>query len=647
MINFIYRNKKGAVKTLLFLFLFLLKDCLMKFTLKIILLTLCTLVSCTSNQHDLSSSSVDPDLRDTLNILLDESVDLINDKEFGKANQKLSKLLETARKGNDSLSLTSAWNNVALLKLRTGNLDSSISANHVALEIARDIKRQDKEAISLKNLGIGYRLKGQFQTAIINYRESLLIVESQRDSNEIASINNSIGNLYNRLKNYEKALEHFNQAQNIWTAINEKNKMIIALGNYGNALLGLGRVEEAIDVYQRTLTLKRPLNDKFSIAITLNNLGEALAEKGRLSVAEENFLESIKLREESKQRSGIALVSNNLAALEIKKGNTQKAQSWLDKANTIIEETGATDRIVENLRLQKEIYALNGNYKKAYEIDASYDERVQKDFNEQIVNVQKREFEYDLDQEAKAKELFKARFESSEAQRESQKLRTLVQTYALIIIVLIAIIIGYLALKLRKKNRHIENLMRELHHRVKNHLGMISGMFGAQSEQATANNADLLEEAKTRVEAVNGIHRRLYRQDEYEFVNMQEYLTELVDNSALVFGLYQNIHKELNIDSEPLEIDKAISVGLIANEVLTNAFKYGLQKADEPMLKIVLEKVVKGYRMVIFNNAAPDQKPITESTGFGKELIKRLTTNLKGESRTIQQNGFQFELTFP
>ena len=172
---------------------------------------------------------------------------------------------------------------------------------------------------------------------------------------------------------------------------------------------------------------------------------------------------------------------------------------------------------------------------------------------------------------------------------------------------------------------------------------MISGMFGAQTDLSVADIA-VLDEAKTRVEAVNGIHRRLYRQDEYEFVNMHEYLEELVDNNALVFGLFNKIDKQLEISAQIMEIDKAISVGLIANEVLTNAFKYGLQETQEPVLKIVLEKVLKGYRMVIFNNASTDN---STGGGFGGELINRLAQNLKGQVQIAKGEGFQFELVFP
>lgn len=624
-----------------------MKNKLIKSVLQIVLITLCTVFSCEISQDKTSTQEKSNRHRDTINSLLSQSVEVINIEDYSRAEEILNHALELANESRDSLSLSDVWNNIGLLKYQTDQHDSSIAAYQKALIIAREVKRLDKEAIILKNLGISYKKKNLNELAIISYRDALLIAESQNDSNEVASINNGIGVLYNNLRNYTKSLDHSSRALSIWTAMGKKDKMMIAMGNKGNALLGLKRVDEALDTYQKTLELKKSYASKYSLAITLNNLGEAFAEKGELSAAEKQYLKSIDLRREVNKLANISLVENNLAELAMKQKNYGTAQKRLNQSKLILREYPASDNELENTRLQKELYALIGKFRMAYETDLKYDSLKQINFDEEIIKVKDQQYTYDLDQEEKAKELFRARLESSETLRESQRLRTQVQTYALIIIILIAITIGYLALKLRMKNNHIENLMRELHHRVKNHLGMISGMFGAQSEQGTVSSADLLEEAKTRVEAVNGIHRRLYRQDEYEFVNMEEYFTELVDNSALVFGLYRSIQKELNIDSEPLEIDKAISVGLIANEVLTNSFKYGLQNTEKPLLKIVLEKAAKGYRMVIFNNAAPDQKPITESSGFGKELIKRLTANLKGESKTTQQNGFQFELTFP
>lgn len=613
----------------------------------IILTVLLILSACSSGEHSAAKKNTTKERANDLNKLLGYSVSLMDSSEYENAALLLDSLESVALLDNNKTLLSGVLNNQGNYHYRLGDFEESIRLIEASLGLDNEFGDSTSIGAKLKNIGISYKAQGNQQKAIRYYRESLIIFNELQDSMEVASLNNSIGNVYNSLKNYEQALSHLNTAEAIWNSLDEKNKLVFALGNKGNALLGIGKAGEAINIYKQALLIKRQIGKKSSTAITLNNLGEAYLKQNRFLDAEKQFLESIQLREESGQRAGIALVANNMANLEIQRKDYIASQNWLNKAKQIIEETGATDKKLENLRLQRELFAQTGKYKSAYKIDILYDQINETAFKKQVVEVNEIQYEYDLDQEEKAKELAESRLEVSEANAKVQQFRSQVQMYIILVAALVITLIGYFAFKLRKKNSHIENLIRELHHRVKNHLGMISGMFGAQTESGSLSDADLLEEAKTRVEAVNGIHRRLYRQDEYEFVNMQEYLTELVNNSALAFGLFNKIEKQLEIQNEPLEIDKAISVGLIANEVLTNAFKYGLQTTDQPVLKIVLEKAMKGYRMIIFNNAKPNEQPITESTGFGKELIKRLTDNLKGQSHTTDQNGFRFELTFP
>ncbi|MCE7993986.1 MAG: tetratricopeptide repeat protein [Roseivirga sp.] len=619
----------------------------MKWYLKIILPLAFTILSC--NQDDFQKN--DPESihkgDPILESLLKESLQKIRQEEYDTARIILSHLRTRAEEEDDSVLLSSTFNNLGLLNYRQGKFDQSILAYEEALLLDKALKDSIRIGIRLKNIGISYKQMSNYQQAVNYYRQALNLAEHSKNLKEKASINNSIGNVYNSLKDFEAAKPYFLTARSLWHQMEDSLRISIAINNLGNTYLGLNDFQSAIESYKDALDIKMKLGNNSSISITLNNLGEAFLKKGDLTNSRAVLLKSLRLKEEVNEFSGIGIVSNNLAKVDIQEGKLADAQKWLIKSLETAENIGATNVKVENLKLQRELYLKSGDFKRAMEVDSEYDEIRQSTFDTQVIQVQELQFQFDLDREEKEKSVIQSNLLESRTREENQRIKGQIQTFVIITTLIIIIVISYLALKLRKKNNHIENLMRELHHRVKNHLGMISGMFGAQTEQGTLSSADLLEEAKTRVEAVNGIHRRLYRQDEYEFVNMQEYLTELVDNSALVFGLYQSIQKELNIDSEPLEIDKAISVGLIANEVLTNSFKYGLQNTEKPLLKIVLEKAVKGYRMVIFNNAAPGQKPITESTGFGKELIKRLTANLKGESKTTQQNGFQFELTFP
>ncbi|GEM_PF-6515674 len=620
----------------------------MKFIQRIILITTIVLTSCISDENDQYSHNGRIARIEQTKNLLKPVLNLIDFAKLNEAKALLDSLRPIAEANQDTLLLSGILNNYGLVLFRSGQTSKSITFYQESLELDRLIKDSTQIGIKLKNIGISYRQGTNYQSALAYFLRALPYIISSKNDIEEASVNNSIGNIYNDLDQHDKGYSYLMKSQKAWFNLGDSIRNSKALSNLGNSLLGMDRTDEAIEYYNRSLAIKRVSGTKLSNAITENNLGEAFVKKGLYSEAEKIFLKSINLRNEAGQASGIAIVANNLAELNINRGQFRKAQFWLDSAKSILDQYPVPSRHLENLRLQKTLFAAVGNYSKAYQTDLRYDNLKEIIFEKEIRDVQKQQYEYDIDQEEKAKELAQSKFEASEVDRKAQSFKSQVLTYAIIASLIIVIVVSYLALKLRKQNRHIENLMRELHHRVKNHLGMISGMFGAQTEQGNVSSADLLEEAKTRVEAVNGIHRRLYRQDEYEFVNMQEYLTELVDNSALVFGLYHNIQKELNIDTEPLEIDKAISVGLIANEVLTNGFKrLHLQKTEAPYLKIALEKVVKGYRMVIFNNAKEVEEPISESTGFGSELIRRLTANLHGESKTTQQNGFQFELTFP
>jgi len=560
-----------------------------------------------------------------------------------KAKLSLDSLYSLAIAEEDSFLVSVVLGNLGLIEYREADYAQSILYYEESLSIDELLSDSVAIVAKLKSIGICYRQQAQYELALSYYNSALSISNQFGLRAEEASIANSIGNLYNSLDEHEEALTYFSDAQKSWEELNDSLRSSYVLGNIGNALLGLGNIDDAISSYEESLKIKYLVANENSIAITLGNLGEAHFKKKNFEMSKKYYLESLAIRERNGLTNSVAIVCNNLALLEVEKANYDKAKAWLNRAQKIANETASQDITLENLRIRKLFYKKTGEYKLALRVDSIYDGLRQEIFNDQILKVQKSKYDFDLSQKDIEQERIEARLNLAVVQGENQRIRSKIQEYVIFAILIVTIIVGYFAYRLQKKNNHIENLIRELHHRVKNHLGMISGMFGAQTDLSVADTA-VLDEAKTRVEAVNGIHRRLYRQDEYEFVNMHEYLEELVDNNALVFGLFNKIDKRLDISANIMEIDKAISVGLIANEVLTNAFKYGLQDTQKPVLKIVLEKVLKGYRMIIFNNASADKSP---GGGFGGELINRLAQNLKGQVQIAKEGGFQFELTFP
>ena len=132
--------------------------------------------------------------------------------------------------------------------------------------------------------------------------------------------------------------------------------------------------------------------------------------------------------------------------------------------------------------------------------------------------------------------------------------------------------------------------MRELHHRVKNNLQVISSMLALQSmklENETARIA--ITEGKDRIRAMSLIHQRLYKKENELKINVREYVKNLMNDLVDSYGDHRNVDINLSIDSYSLNADTTLPIGLIINELVTNAFKYAFEKTDLPQIVVDLK----------------------------------------------------------
>lgn len=128
-----------------------------------------------------------------------------------------------------------------------------------------------------------------------------------------------------------------------------------------------------------------------------------------------------------------------------------------------------------------------------------------------------------------------------------------------------------------------DSLLKEIHHRVKNNLQMVSSLLSLQTKNTRSKAAiEALEEGKSRVKAMALIHQKLYQNDDLSVIEMQGYIESLVNSIQSVYK--KGGHKiNITIDAEnvELDIDRAIPFGLILNELVSNSFKYGFPDDDE------------------------------------------------------------------
>ena len=210
--------------------------------------------------------------------------------------------------------------------------------------------------------------------------------------------------------------------------------------------------------------------------------------------------------------------------------------------------------------------------------------------------------------------------------------------------------------ELSEKNRFIhkslkekELFVEEIHHRVKNNFQIISSLLELQSKGIEDEKAlKLAIESKNRVRSMALIHQKLY-QNESGLVDFNEYIQLLVKELS---SLYKSAHKiKTIISSENVEfdLDTAIPLGLIINEIITNSYKYAFNNKNENTLSISISKEIKNSFMLIIEDNGPGLSrsfDVEKATTMGLRLVNRLVKQLHGTLNLSNEEGARFEIIF-
>lgn len=197
-----------------------------------------------------------------------------------------------------------------------------------------------------------------------------------------------------------------------------------------------------------------------------------------------------------------------------------------------------------------------------------------------------------------------------------------------------------------------DSLLKEIHHRVKNNLQMVSSLLSLQTKNTKSKAAiEALEEGKSRVKAMALIHQKLYQNDDLSVIEMQGYIESLVNSIQSVYK--KGGHKiNITIDAEnvELDIDRAIPFGLILNELVSNSFKYGFPTDDENgKIYIHLRKNEKEGFFEYTDNGVGLPENMEERTGssMGIRLMNRLVNQLQSTLNIDKVNeGVRFWFNF-
>lgn len=201
-----------------------------------------------------------------------------------------------------------------------------------------------------------------------------------------------------------------------------------------------------------------------------------------------------------------------------------------------------------------------------------------------------------------------------------------------------------------------EILLREIHHRVKNNLQVISSLLSLQSEtfkDATTKKA--FQESQSRIKSIAIVHEKLYQTKNFSSVNFKEYISTLAKELLRSFGkIAEKTTIEFEIDDISLDVEHAIPCGLIINELISNSLKYAFPEdvlsERTGLITVKMNSDDSGnIRLIISDNGIgiPPEVDIRENKSLGLHLVHILSEGqLKGKVSLSRENGTSFEINF-
>lgn len=196
--------------------------------------------------------------------------------------------------------------------------------------------------------------------------------------------------------------------------------------------------------------------------------------------------------------------------------------------------------------------------------------------------------------------------------------------------------------------RDKEYLMKEIHHRVKNNLQVISSLFSLQSNYTKNEDAlKAINESRDRIKSMTLIHQSLYQKDNMRGVNVRNYFERLAQS---LFNSYhitdQRIELEMEIDDMMLDLDTIMPIGLILNELISNSLKYAFPDGQSGMVKIRLKEGADGLLLQVIDNGVgfDVQEVEDDKESFGMEMIRAFLVKLEASIKFKNESGTQVDL---
>ena len=505
----------------------------------------------------------------------------------------------------------------------------------------------------------------QYQEVYTNQKELKLSMEYAFKAAEIyqelgdnvglASAYNDIAWVQSRQEEYEEALEYGDKALQLLetesadelkgTIYFTRGSAYVSASSYDLALLEL---TQALDYLKRAnVTLSK-------LTRVVNARGNAYKLMGNLEAAIQDYKDNLAICEQLGHKRGIMVSHANLGHAHLLNKNYQAALPYLLFAMETMEVTNDKANLWEQYMHLSNTYEALGDHKNALRYErklATENETYYEDKIDQLELETQTKFETGQRQATIV-------LQEQTIRQQKQRQFLILGIATLLGVILLLVYSNFrnkkrLSAELEVKNQEKELLLKEIHHRVKNNLQTISSLLNLQSAQIKDKEIQgAVIESKNRVRSMALIHQKLYQGENLAAIEMKEYLQMLSENMIKSFGRHRDVELLVEMPNVEIDVDTAIPIGLITNELLTNTLKYAFPGGQPGLIQLGLTHAPQEGTMCLklsdngVGISSQGQEPDDRRSNFGSQLVKLLTTQLDGKMVVNTTNGYETVIEF-
>lgn len=579
-----------------------------------------------------------------------------------KALTKLqTSLLSAAQNSREAFTL---YNETAQYLAKRGNYKEADSlfdkANTLAKYAADSVDIMEMK-LARANMN---KEQSKYTPALQTYVDALDFYRKHNDANAQLWVYGYLVEFYRATYNAELALKFIEEAEE-FMALNEvdlrpKAYLLHAKASYF-LQFQIDVIEAPYDVtlghMESALELALETKDSYLIGLNQNGLGYLLMQDNPAASTQViGYLESAKAHMLANERyRNYTSVLQTLALYYTRSGRPEMAVDFTFEAINLSKQNNWESNLGDLYRLAGEVYYELGQFRES----AQYLNEALLATRKSMTNMHSLElielttsYEKDIARRKFTNQQKETEIAKRQALRNKQALATIVTIAIVFLGIAIASATLYLRLKgantnlkrqqgitrstnekLKEAVEHKNVLYKELNHRVKNNLTVLSSLIYLQEDgEQNITQKELYQTLRQRIQSMALVHQNLYEFDQAPSINFQKYLQQLIPEVAVAFGSDTNVTTHINCDSLEVNMDEAVPLAMIINELITNSFKYAFKGRDTG--EISLSCIVsEGKRVIHYrDNGLGLGKELDENQPqkLGMLLVKLMVDQLKG-----------------